>query len=213
LFFVPDTWTPDQIRQYQSYFEAMLNGNIENRQRAKFLPGVLSNQKSLGRKDQDFAQFDLWLVRRTCAIFGVQLASLGFAGEQYKVSQEDAFSATTRLGVASLLAIRKELYDEALEDLGFGDLEINDRESAEETPLEQTQRLVVACGGPYLTINEARKAEGVEAVAGGDVVLVQTTVGPLGGGSPKMKSEPLPTSPLSSARAQEEGAACQMETQ
>lgn len=178
VIFTPESWTVDENIKYKLYFDAMLTGNIEGRTQTKLMPGGV-NTKATARKDQDFADFDLWLARRTGAIFDVQLSSIGFAGEQYKVSQEGSNTQTTRLGVASLLAIRKELYDEALEDLGFSDLEINDRESAEETPLEQTRRIVVACGVPPMKLNEGRKALGLDATDDGDTILVSNTLTPL----------------------------------
>jgi hypothetical protein len=71
--------------------------------------------------------------------------------------------------------------------LGFGDLEINDRESAEETPLEQTQRLVVACGGPYLTVNEARQSAGLDSTSEGDEVRISSSGNPGLGTPPNSK--------------------------
>ncbi len=36
---VPESWSPDQIRQFQDYWDALLEGNTAARRHAKFVPG------------------------------------------------------------------------------------------------------------------------------------------------------------------------------
>jgi hypothetical protein len=177
VFFLPPEWTPEEIETFALYFNQMLAGNTEKRRQTKFLPGVLANRQSLGRKDQDFEKFDLWLARRTAAIMGVQLSSIGFAGEQYKVSQESSNDLTSRLGTVSLLSMRKELYDSVLVDLGFGDLEIQDRVGPEESKTDLASRLFTSTQVAHKTVNEARLEDGLPPVPGGDVVLVPSADG------------------------------------
>lgn len=167
----PPEWTPAQIKEYSDYFNAMLRGNIRERQNAQFIPGGPKPLMQMSRKDQDFQEFDLWLARRTGAIFGVQLSSIGFAGEQYKVSQEGSNDQTTQFGAGALLDLRKEHYDDILEDLGYGDLEAVNGATAEEDPLKRAQRLSLAMGKKaWMGENDARKQEGLEPVTGGDLV-------------------------------------------
>jgi hypothetical protein len=177
VFFLPPEWTPEEIETFALYFNQMLSGNTEKRRQTKFLPGVLANRQSLGRKDQDFEKFDLWLARRTAAIMGVQLSSIGFAGEQYKVSQSESNDLTSRLGTVSLLAMRKELYDSVLVDLDFGDLEIQDRVGPEESKTDLAARLFTSTQVAHKTVNEARLEDGLPPVPGGDVVLVPSASG------------------------------------
>ncbi len=177
VFFLPPEWTPEEIETFALYFNQMLSGNTEKRRQTKFLPGVLANKQSSGRKDQDFEKFDLWLARRTAAIMGVQLSSIGFAGEQYKVSQVESNDLTSRLGTVSLLAMRKELYDSVLSDLGFGDLEIQDRVGPEESKTDLAARLLTSTQVAHKTVNEARLEDGLPPVPGGDVVLVPSAGG------------------------------------
>lgn len=179
MIFTPPEWTPTQIMEYAEYFNAKLAGDTRARQQAQFVPGGLKGEGGNSRKDQDFQEFELWLLRRTCAMFGVQPASVGFAGEQYKVSQSESMDSTTQFGAGALITLRKEHYDDLLENLGFGDLEVKDGKSAKETPLEKAQRIVLLTGGPVMQINEGRAEIGQQPIEGGDVVLVSNTVQPL----------------------------------
>lgn len=175
---LPDEWTPGEIITYADYFDAMLAGSSRGRQKTKFLPGGSQRVSSGNRKDQDFGEFEMWLARRTGAIYGVMLASIGFAGEQYKVTQENSTESTTQFGAGSLLQMRKEHYDDILEELGYADLETQNGETAEESPTDRDARLATAAG-PFLTINAALKESGRDTVEGGDVVMVSTRTQPL----------------------------------
>ncbi len=39
LIGVPQSWTPDQIRQFQDYWDTEFSGDLAKRRRAKFVPG------------------------------------------------------------------------------------------------------------------------------------------------------------------------------
>ena len=174
-YVAPSEWTPQQVAEYADIFDLMLAGDISKRQKSVWVPAGAKAQEH-SRKDQDFSVFDLWLARRTGAICGVQLASIGFAGEQYKVSQEKSTDSTTQFGAGSLLDLRKEHYDDILIDLGYPHLEVRNGVSAEETPIERTTRLTMAIGGGLMTPNQAIKENGGEPVDGGDTLLVPTLV-------------------------------------
>jgi len=170
---VPEGWTPQQIIEYRDILLAMMAGNTEARQQMFFLPGGAKADLNHSRKDQDFQEFELWLLRRTCAVMGVQPASIGFAGEQYKVSQEGSNDQTTQFGAGALLTLRKEHYDDILNCLGYGDLEVFNGSAAQETDLEIAQRLTISTGGAsWISINEARKITGNEPRDDGDTLLV-----------------------------------------
>jgi len=89
-------------------------------------------------------------------VFGVQPASIGYVGEQYKVTQGDAMDASRRVGLGRLLAVRKEFYDDLCRRLGCPDVEDDpDRE-------EQAARTaVLSCAGPFKTVDEVRAERGL----------------------------------------------------
>lgn len=170
---LPETWTPDMVMQFAAYWDAKLAGDSAERQKTKFVPGGTSKVGSDSRKDQDFQEFELWLLRRTCAMMGVQPASLGFAGEQYKVSQSDSMESTSQFGAGTLLDYRKATYDDILDRMGYGDvLECQNVTAREEKALERAERNAKLVIGGIKTPNEARKEEGLDPDPLGDQIIV-----------------------------------------
>lgn len=179
LIALPDSWSPDQVMAFSEWFNAKLEGNSEERQKTRFVPSGSSRLQSNSRKDQDFQEFELWLLRRTCSIFGVQPASIGFTGEQYKVSQDASLKTTTQFGAGALLDFRKELYDDILERLGYEHLELVNVTDEAEDASKRTERNAKAVGGPWKTVNEARKEDGLDPVPDGNSILTPMGFGPL----------------------------------
>jgi len=172
VFSVPENWTPDQLLMFQKHWDAMLSGDSAARHATKFVPSGVERVGVLGRKDQDFDEFGLWLLRRTCSVMGVQPASIGYVGEQYKSSQGDSMESTSAFGAGALLTWRKEHYDDILRRIGYSDLECVDVNAREEDAVSRAQRNHVLIGAPVKTINEGRVDEGLDPVAGGDSILV-----------------------------------------
>jgi hypothetical protein len=178
LFGAPDDWTPSQIREFQEYLDAMLSGNTAARQKAKIVPGGF---KDLGqtRKDQDFQEFELWLLRRTCAIMGVAPASIGFAGEQYKVAQEGSQQGTTQFGAGVLIDFLNAFYDDLWVRLGYPQLITQRVTAREEDAAERARRNQILVAAGIKSINEARADEGLDPKPGADDLLLSSGVRPL----------------------------------
>ena len=172
LIALPKEWSPQMIRDFVDYWDATLAGDSANRQKTKFVPSGSEKVGSNTRKDQDFEVFELWLLRRTCAIMGVQPASIGFAGEQYKVSQQDSMQSTSHFGAGVLLEWRKTFYDDLFRRMGYEGIEAQNVSAREEDATERAGRNFVLTGVPVKTINEARGDEGLDPIDGGDVLLV-----------------------------------------
>ena len=169
---LPDDWSPQMVRDFADYWDSLLTGDSSARQKTKFVPGNATRMTSNGRKDQDFEVFELWLLRRICAVLGVQPASIGFAGEQYKVSQQDSMQSTSYFGAGVLLEWRKTFYDDLFRRMGIEGIEAQNISSREEDATERATRNFMLTGVPVKTINEARTDEGLDPIEGGDVLLV-----------------------------------------
>lgn len=176
---LPDTWTPQQIMEWSDYWDGLLAGDSAGRQKTKWVPGGTTRLTPTSRKDQDFEAFELWLLRRTCAIMGVTPASIGFAGEEYKVAQEGSMKATTEFGVGVVLNFRKALYDYILERLGYPELEVRNVTAQGEEAATRASRINTLINIGVMTINEARNIEGLDPIDGGDVPLIGAFVQPL----------------------------------
>jgi hypothetical protein len=178
LYGAPESWTPAQIMEYAIYFDAMLAGNTEARRKAKIVPGGLKSIRLQTRKDADFQEFELWLMRRTCAVMGVQPASIGFAGEQYKVSQEGSMDSTSAFGVGTYLAWRAAEYDDVLDRLDLKNVRTKNVTAREEKATERAERNSTLLNG-IKTPNEARSEEGLDPIEGGDTLFIPTLLRPL----------------------------------
>lgn len=206
LIALPEAWSKEDVLSYAQYWDAMLKGNIGNRQGTRFVPGGSQRVGNPSRKDQDFGEFELWLLKRTCSIMGVQPASIGYSGDQYKVTQDESMNATTQFGAGVLLSYRKRQLDDILERAGFSDLEAVDDRGGDDP---KAQKLRAELGEVLIrsgqrTINEVRQEAGYEAIEGGDELLVLTTIGPLGETPEPQPSKQDPTDkqdPNASVRA------------
>jgi phage portal protein BeeE len=200
LLGLPEAWSADDVIKFTNWFDS-LSGNTSARVKTRFVPGGTTRLGSKSGSDVDFTPQELWLLRRTCAIMGVQPASIGFTGEQYKVSQDESMHATSRFGVGVLLRLRKRRLDDILKRAGFGELETFIPEGETEKPKDRAAREQTEVQSGVRTINEVREARDLPPVEGGDTPLVQGTLKPLADVLEPPDPTSLPPDPLAQARA------------
>jgi hypothetical protein len=68
---VPQGWTPDQIKQFQDYWNTEFAGDLAKRRRAKFVPGEAAAKVVQTKEPQHKDDFDEWLARIICFAFSV----------------------------------------------------------------------------------------------------------------------------------------------
>jgi len=182
LIGVPEAWTPDQIRQFQEYWDALLEGNLAARRHTRFVPGGLKYQpiRDVPLKDD----FDEWLARVVCFAFSVPPTA--FSKQTNRATAESAQDAATAEGLQPLLVWLKSLIDRIIgQVLGCGDLEFawSDRTA----PDPQTQATIAAAyvGAGIKTRNEVRAELGLDPIAGGDAPTTATPAAPLPAGMAK----------------------------
>src|ERR1700730_13765254 len=71
LIGVPQGWTPDQIKQFQDYWDTEFAGDLAKRRRAKFVPGETAAKVVQTKEPQHKDDFDEWLSRIICFAFSV----------------------------------------------------------------------------------------------------------------------------------------------
>lgn len=170
VFTLPETLTPDQVKTYISIFEEVMAGNTKERRKVRFLPSGSDRLSAGNRKDQEFQAFELWLLKRCCSMFGVQPASIGYSGEQYKVSQENSMEQTSQFGAGVILEFRTTHYNHFLDRNGYGDLEVQNIKNTYENPRERAERLKMLVEADIYTSNDAREVEGKDPIEGGEVL-------------------------------------------
>jgi hypothetical protein len=152
---LPEHWTPEQIEEFGQRWNAKA-ATKAGRQSVNFLPAGSQRVADHSRKDQDFGEYEVQVIRRICSLFGVMPASIGYVGEQYKVTQGDSMGQSRRVGVGTLLQMRKEFYDDLARRCGCPDVECRNVEDDWERQKETVDTATKAAGGPVCTVDEAR---------------------------------------------------------
>ena len=99
---VPKEWNPDQIRQFQDYWDSLHEGNTANRRHAKFVPGEIGKNTVFTKEAVLKDEYDEWLARIICYFFSqsptpfikqMNRATAGSSAEQAKEQGKAAVSA------------------------------------------------------------------------------------------------------------------------
>ena len=66
---MPNGWTPDQIKQFQDYWDTEFVGDLARRRRAKFVPGGTAVKVQQTKEPEHKDDFDESLARIICFAF------------------------------------------------------------------------------------------------------------------------------------------------
>lgn len=184
---MPEKWTPDQIKDYQQWFDAMLAGNFSQNTRIKMIPGgkgvgYIPTKKA---DDMRMLEFEKWLLMKCCAMFDVQPSDIGFLDGMGTNNQEAQQELGNQRGLVPTAIFLKQMFTKIIrDDFGMPELKFEwaglqvvdnrfelDRNSA-----------MLEHGG--MTVNEWRVSQGMDPFEEpmADVPLVYTRTGtvPLG---------------------------------
>lgn len=162
---LPEEWSPDQVQEFTRWWQEK-GKNFAT----KFLPSGSTKISDHTRVESDFQEFEVQTIRRLCSLFGIQPASIGYVGEQYKVTQGDSMDHSRRVGVGRLLRLRKEFYDDLLRRLGYAEFEVVDADDDLDAKSKAVDIAVKECGGAYKTRNEVRAEQGLDPIDGADEI-------------------------------------------
>ena len=114
----PDSWSPEQIEQWQQYWDAMMYGNQSEKHQIKWMPPGTKFEWS---NEKDFSdQFSMYLLRKTCAAFHVVPSDLGFTEDVNRSSGESQADVQHRVGDLPLMEhVEGILSAFLLDDLGL----------------------------------------------------------------------------------------------
>jgi len=177
LIGVPNGWTPDQIKQFQDYWDTEFSGDLAKRRRAKFVPGDTAAKVHQTKEPEQKNDFDEWLARIICFAFSVppqwavKLMNRATADNQSAHSEEEGLEPTKEWV--------KDLIDEIIgEEFASPDLELHwldeDSDAAQaEKALEGRLKLGA------VTLNEMRDSLGLDPFdnAAADRPMVLTATG------------------------------------
>ena len=176
LMNAPDNWSPEQIRQFQEWFDSILAGNTGNRTRLVWGPSGAKYQafKEAPYKDD----FDEWLARIVCYAFS--LPPTAFTPQVNRATAETSHEAALAEGLAPLTGWVKRLIDEVIQNrMGHLDLEFAWSDVRPLDPKDQAAILGGYVKDGIYALNEARDALGLGPVEGGEEPMIFTAQGPV----------------------------------
>jgi hypothetical protein len=164
LIGVPAGWTPDQIKQFQDYWDTEFSGDLARRRRAKFVPGETAAHVVQTKEPEHKDDFDEWLARIICYAFSVppqwatKVMNRATADNQSAQAEDEGLDPTKEWV--------KDLIDEIIaEEFASPDLELTwlDEDEADPKGLEAVLEGRVKLGA--VTLNEMRDALGLDPYA------------------------------------------------
>lgn len=171
LLRVPQDWQPEQIKQFQKYWDSLTN---TSKHRARFIPAGVDPIDTKEKAIKDEA--DEWLARIMC--FAFSIAPTPFIKQMNRSTSETAQDASLKEGEAPLMQWTSSFVNRIIR-VGFGwsDLEFvwEDEESVD--PLENAKIKDIKLRNGSMTINESRADDGLDPIDGGDTPIIYTAGG------------------------------------
>jgi hypothetical protein len=166
LIGTPEAWTPDQIREYQDYWDSYFEGNTASRRHAKFVPGGIA-KTFIQTKEPDLkSPFDEWLARVVCFAFSV--SPQPFVERMNRATAESAHDTGLEEGLAPLKLWVKQLVDGVLaSELDAADLEFAWADERAVDPMAAAQIAQIYVQTGIKSVDEARAEIGLAPLAHG----------------------------------------------
>jgi hypothetical protein len=160
----PEGWSPDQIKQYQEWFDAKLRGSPGERSNLIWGP---HNAKYSPFKDPPLKDdFDEWLARIVCYAFN--LAPTPFIKQMNRSTADSDAERALEEGREPLMLWGKDLFDGVIQDdLGFEDLEFDWDVPRDIDPKVQSEIEDAALRNGSTTIDEVRDRRGEDPLPDG----------------------------------------------
>ena len=177
LIGVPDTWTPDQIRQFQGYWDSLHEGNTAQRRHAKFVPGGVAKTFIPTREPALKDPFDEWLARVVCYAFSV--SPQPFVQQLNRATAETAQDTALAEGLLPLKAWVKQLCDRVIaREFAAPDLEFAWRDDAPSDPAKVASVAVDYVKAGIKSVNEVRAELGLDPIGVAPDVRSQQRIAP-----------------------------------
>lgn len=172
---VPPEWTPEQIADFQKYWDSLLEGNTALRRHAKFVPGGLAVQFTRSENGL-FDQFDEWLARVICYCFS--LPPLPFVRMVNRATADTAHDTAIEEGLAPLMEWVKDVMDDLIcRIFKRDDIEFVWEDHRELDPVEQANLDQLYVNRGVKSLDDWRVSLGQDPVGIGPAIY---GIGPMG---------------------------------
>ena len=175
---VPESWTAEQLREFQAWWDELMEGNLAQRRHMKFVPGGVEFKETKEAILKD--EYDEWLARIVCYCFSV--SPQAFVKEMNRATAETAQDTALQEGLIPLQMWVRSLINLLLwKYLAYTDLEFAWEEEESISPVEQVQITDTKIRNGSMTIDEAREMDGKDPYPNGlgAKPLVYTASGPV----------------------------------
>ena len=172
LFGVPDSWQPDQIKQFQTWWDSLTSG--QPKKKGRFIPGGIAphDTKPLALKDE----YDEWLARVICYAFST--APTPFIKQMNRATAQTAQEDAAQEGLLPRMNwIRNLINFIVWKYVGWTDIEFDWDQEEPLDPLIATQIQDLKLKNGTLSVDEARQDDGREPIGMGNAVY--TPAGPV----------------------------------
>jgi hypothetical protein len=192
---LPETWSTQQIKEFQAHFDAMLSGDPRMQHKIKFMPasGGKGFQAAKEFNYEGIKPYQEWLMRITASLFGVMPNELGFTDGINKSNGEEQTEIAKRNSIKPMAHAIEEMFNEILwnerlaltdatgavtEVIGpFPELQFKfmDLDTKDELIDSKVTEAMVKIGA--ISVDEWRKDKGLDPIGIGPYVL--TASGPI----------------------------------
>lgn len=171
---VPETWSPEQVREWKGWWDGMLQGNLENRRGTMFVPNGMNpiNTKEAVIK----TPLDEWIARVMCFAFGETPAP--FVANMNRATAESLAEQAKENGIGAQMDWVRSAMDYVIERcFAAPDLCFRWQEEDETDPKTKADTNDIKLKNATKTINECREEDGLDPVDGGDELMLYTASG------------------------------------
>jgi 8-oxo-dGTP pyrophosphatase MutT (NUDIX family) len=110
----PETWTPNQIEEFQQQWDALMLGDQAAQSQIRWIPG---GGKIEWSNEKDFTdEFSLFLMRKTCGAYHVVPSDLGFTESVNRSSGETQADVADKVGERPLAEHCQDILSAFLQD-------------------------------------------------------------------------------------------------
>lgn len=170
--------SPDEVQQWQKWFDDMVAGDRRFMHRLKIIPGGSEYEPAKKPEDMSFERFELWLLKLTCAVFEVQPQEIGITHDINKASGESQMDIANSRGLVPLSNFIKEIFDMLIQDelmldkLQWSWTNLNPVDQKEEAEIAEKE---IHSG--VRSVDEERVKQGLEPIGLGHYIM--TGKGPI----------------------------------
>lgn len=195
---VPETWTAEQIVQFQTYWDSMLKGNIERRVgNLKFVPNDASKIAFLRNEEATLkGEFDEWLARIICYTFSV--SPIPFIKQTNRSVSESMQETAKEEGLLPLLHHIRRIMNTVIEKgMGIQGFEFKWNLHEDVDPKTQNEIDMAELEHGIVSIDDLRMKKGEEPLGIGPMIWVNGAPIPIdmikSGTAPHLLPPPAPS--------------------